>query len=241
MLVCALGLFGGGLVKGALGVGLPMVAVPVLSTVVPPATAIAMLSIPILATNLVQIRLTESFRPELTRFRLLFVMLVIGILIGASLLTVLSVRTIEMMIGVLLIGFVVGRAVQNRLRIPPAWEPRLSPCVGLGAGLVGGFSSFFGPPIIVYLMGLRLAKEDFVRTIALTYLIGLTPLYAMLVYIGAFRETELLWSCAAVVPAALGQAIGKRVRKTISQRVFEIALSAVMAFLGGKLILGTSL
>ena len=44
----------GGTVKGVLGIGIPLVAVPLLVEIMPPATTISLLVIPILAANVWQ-------------------------------------------------------------------------------------------------------------------------------------------------------------------------------------------
>jgi len=47
-------LFAAGMTKGVIGVGLPIVAVPLLSMIVPLPTAVAIVAIPLLLTNLTQ-------------------------------------------------------------------------------------------------------------------------------------------------------------------------------------------
>jgi uncharacterized membrane protein YfcA len=51
---CGLVMVLGGLVKGSLGVGLPLVAVPLLSLLIPAPQAMGMLVVPVLASNLLQ-------------------------------------------------------------------------------------------------------------------------------------------------------------------------------------------
>jgi len=52
--ICLSSLLLAGVIKGALGMGLPLFAVPVLVTVFDLPTAIALMMIPILASNLIQ-------------------------------------------------------------------------------------------------------------------------------------------------------------------------------------------
>lgn len=238
MLVCCLGLLMGGAVKGMLGVGLPMVAVPVMATVLPLPLAIAVMIAPILATNIVQIRIGSGIGKILARFWGLLIFLAIGILIGVMFLTYLQPRTLEIAIGVLVLGFVVIRSLSRPIAVSTYWENILSPLVGLGAGIVGGLSSFFGPPVMVYLLGIGLEKEDFIRTIAVTYVTGLVPLYAALAVLNVLGPTELAWSAAALGPALIGQWIGQYARRHISQYVFSIAMNALMSVLALQLILG---
>ena len=45
----------GGLVKGTLGFGMPMVALPIIAFIIPPTTAMILLCAPIFLTNFLQI------------------------------------------------------------------------------------------------------------------------------------------------------------------------------------------
>jgi len=49
-----------------------------------------------------------------------------------------------------------------RLVIPPAHERWAGAMAGLCAGVIGGATSMFAPPLVIYLVALRLPKETFV-------------------------------------------------------------------------------
>lgn len=52
LLVCTLAFLVGGVAKGAVGGGLPAVAVPVMATVIEPATAVALTLVPVVLANI---------------------------------------------------------------------------------------------------------------------------------------------------------------------------------------------
>lgn len=58
----------GGLVKGTLGVGLPLVVVPLLSLVLPSPTAIALVSVPVVASNILQVWQASPGSRQVRRF-----------------------------------------------------------------------------------------------------------------------------------------------------------------------------
>jgi hypothetical protein len=53
--VCTAAILGGGLIKGTLGVGLPLFAVPVMSLFISSTQAIALVSVPVLVSNIWQV------------------------------------------------------------------------------------------------------------------------------------------------------------------------------------------
>ena len=51
ILIIIISIMAGGLMKGTLGLGMPMVAVPIIAYFLPPTTAMMLLCFPILSTN----------------------------------------------------------------------------------------------------------------------------------------------------------------------------------------------
>ena len=58
----------GGVVKGAIGVGLPMLAVPMMSLVMPAPQAMALVAVPVMGSNLGQVWTVGQWRQNLRRF-----------------------------------------------------------------------------------------------------------------------------------------------------------------------------
>ena len=75
-----------GLVKGVIGLGLPTVAIGLLSLVMRPVEAAALLVVPAMVTNVWQLAAGGAVRPLVRRFRGLLVMVVLGTWAGAGVL-----------------------------------------------------------------------------------------------------------------------------------------------------------
>lgn len=65
--LAALVFFLGGIIKGALGFGLPLFAVPILALVMPLISAITMMGVPVLISNIYQAKLKQPIRPLVGR------------------------------------------------------------------------------------------------------------------------------------------------------------------------------
>jgi uncharacterized membrane protein YfcA len=238
--IIAIAFLAGGTVKGAVGVGLPLVAVPIMAMVLKPTTAIALPIIPILISNVWQTWDCGYFLVSLKRFWPLFVALIPTTLIGGQLLVSVSAETSAMLLGSMLIIFCVLQLSPLSIHIPERAERWLSPLIGLASGFVGGMTSFFGPIPVTYLMLLRLPKDEFVGTIALFYLIACSMLYIMLAAHEILTLDELLVSALALLPVMVGLLLGRMLRRRISQETFRRALILVLCILGLSL-LGRSL
>ena len=231
LLPSALAFVLGGVVKGALGVGLPLVAVPLLSLWLPGPLAVALLVIPVLSSNLWQALEGGRLAASLRRFGGL-----IGAQCVATVLTVrwtlaLSVDQFNAMLALVVLLAVALMAFKPTLHISPGRERLVGVAVGLASGMLGGVSSLTGPVIITYLMALRLPREDFIGSVSIIYLSAALPLYAAMVWYGRLGGAEMGASALAMLPVALGLFLGKRLRQRLDENRFRRVLFVFLSLL----------
>jgi len=227
----------GGLVKGTLGVGLPLVVVPLLSLGGPAAQAIALVSVPVLASNVWQVWDTGVSAQGVRRFLPLIVALLVTTLLTVPMTMAMSDATLRVMVAGVLLVAVTLNALPLRLSVPPQQERWWSAGVGALSGVLGGVSSLTGPVIISYLMSLRLAREVFVGTVSVIYLAGALPLYGSMAAQGRFTWRELGLSALAMAPVAVGMTAGKWLRGRLSETVFRRVLLGFLVVVAGMLVL----
>ncbi|MEO7151626.1 MAG: sulfite exporter TauE/SafE family protein [Burkholderiaceae bacterium] len=211
----------GGVVKGTLGVGLPLVAVPLLSLGLPATQSIALVMMPVLASNLWQTFEGGMSRQGLRRFAPLIVTLLLSTLITVPLTLDLPDATLRAILAGVVLMAVVLMALPLDLHVSPEHEPWWSGVVGALSGVLGGVSSLTGPIIITYLMALKLPRDVFVGSISIIYLAAALPLYGSMAAHGKVSGTDALLSLAALVPMALGLHIGRSIRGRLSDRAFR--------------------
>ena len=226
----------GALVKGITGIGLPMVAVPLMAQAMPVPLAIALLSVPVLSSNLFQINDRKEVGLALRRFWSLILVMVAGVVVGALLLISADQHVLEIVMGAVVVGIALFSMAKPELGIPARQEPIASPLVGLLGGLLGGISSFYGPPLVLYLIALKLPKDRFVLTISLFYFIGQIPLYVMLAGNDLFGWPAFFVSLALSLPAYAGVRLGQRLRDRIDPLVFTRIVLAIQIVSGASLI-----
>ena len=237
LLAAGLAFLLGGLVKGTLGVGLPLVAVPLLSLFMPSPLAISLVAVPVLTSNVWQAVDSQAPIRQVRRFWPLLLTLLTATIITVPLTLALSVSALNTMLAIAVLTAVVLMGVNPKLNISPRHEKMCSALVGTVSGIMGGISSLTGPIIITYLTALGLPRETFVRTISIIYLCGSVPLYVALAVAGRFGFAEFLLSVLGMVPVFIGMAMGKRIRGRLSEvwfrRVllgFLIAIAVVLLF-----------
>jgi uncharacterized membrane protein YfcA len=238
VLVIILAVLAGGLVKGTLGFGMPMVALPIIAFIIPPTTAMILLCAPIFLTNFLQIKFKEGVSSY--RFLPMFISLVVGLIIGARLILEININTITQIIAVSIIfaalvncfGFKINNIKQN-------YEKIITTIIGFGSGILGGLSTFYGPPMLAYLVAVDLPKEKFVRTVSTMYFIGSFPLYGSLIYYGFATKEDLIFSLILIIPAFISQQIGTKIRDKINHKQFRNLVLFTLIVLGISLFLKT--
>ena len=238
IIIIILAVLAGGLVKGTLGFGMPMVALPIIAFIIPPTTAMILLCAPIFLTNFLQIK----FRQGVSSYRFLpmFSSLIIGLIIGARLILEIDVNTITQIIAVSIIFAALVNCFGIKIKnINKNHENTITSLIGFGSGILGGLSTFYGPPMLAYLVAVDLPKEKFVRTVSTMYFIGSFPLYGSLIYYGFATKEDLIFSLILIIPAFIAQQVGTKIRDEFNQKQFRICILITLIILGFSLLVKT--
>ena len=238
IIVIILAVLAGGLVKGTLGFGMPMVALPIIAFIMPPTTAMILLCAPIFLTNFLQIK----FRQGISSYRFLpmFLSLVIGMIIGARLILEIDINTITQIIAVSIIFAALVNCFGIKIKnINKNHEKTITSFIGFGSGILGGLSTFYGPPMLAYIVAVDLPKEKFVRTVSTMYFIGSFPLYGSLIYYGFATKSDIIFSLLLIIPAFIAQQLGTKIRDKFNQKQFRICILITLIILGFSLLFKT--
>jgi len=236
VVLASLALMAGGAVKGTTGLGLPLVSVPLLAYLVGLARATELMVVPIIATNLAQSFQGGNFRAIARRFWPLLLPLLLSIVASAYVLVRLPERVLDLILGVALMLLAPLLHFGTRLRVAQHQEWWLSPLIGLLSGALGGLSTIFGPPVMLYIRALRLGKTEFVAALSLIYLVGSLGIFIGIYGVGPGRLGGIWLSAAACLPAFLGLWIGFRVQGRLSEQRFGQVLLGILMVIGASFI-----
>jgi uncharacterized membrane protein YfcA len=230
---CFFALACGGFIKGALGVGTPLLTVPMMAQVLPPQMAIAIMAIPVVVANLWQFAQAERSTEVVSRFWPTFVAILIGTWVGVKILATIDEKTLMFVVGVAVITFAILQGSRFRLHLPVRLVRPAGVFFGGASGLIGGVSSFFGPMLITYLISIRgLSKNQFVSSISFLYVSAVVPWTLTLYYFGILDQRLLIYSAFATLPVTLGLVFGQRIRHQISEARFRYMIIAILIVSG---------
>ncbi len=194
---------GAATLKGVTGFGFPLVAVPLLSTILGPRVAIPMIAIPTMLSNVIVVSRGGGSRATVALVGIL-AGLALGTIAGALLIKTLDQRLLSVLVGGVTLLYVAATAFRLTTLIPPALGERAAPAIGLLAGLIGGATGIFAPFLASYLHLMRLAKREFVFWITMMFFVSNVVQIGSYYHLGLYAGAVLAMSLAECIPMAVG-------------------------------------
>jgi len=227
-----------GLIKGAVGFGMPMIAISGLGSIYAAEIAIAALILPALVTNLWQALRNGPFEAlySLRKYWLLNSVLLVMIWTSAQLVTRIPGHVLFLVLGTGVTGFGIIQIIGWRPRLDPRNQLWMQAVIGVISGFFGGLAGVWGPPILLFLLSLNTPKVEMVRVQGLSFLTGSVVLGAAHLNSGVLNASTIPFSVALLVPSIIGLIIGFRIQDALNQEVFRKFTLVVLILAGLNLL-----
>lgn len=216
-------------VKGAIGLGFPTIATPLLALATDVRTAVVVLLLPNIVMDGIQVVRQPGRLAAARRHAPLVATGVAGTVAGTQFLAVVSARALLALLGSVVLAGVLVSLARPAWRLPPRWEPVASPVVGLFAGVLGGITNVPGTPLALYFHALGLPKVEFVRAVALTFLALKVTQFGAVWQVGLMDGRLLRLSLGATAVGLVAFRAGLWAQDRVPAAVFS---RAVLVFLG---------
>ncbi|MBT9459787.1 MAG: sulfite exporter TauE/SafE family protein [Burkholderiaceae bacterium] len=224
-----------GMSKSGFGAGFGALAVPLMSLAIPvPQAAAIMLPLLAVMDGLGFMALVKHADRGL--LKLLLPVGLLGTLLGTALFSVLSAGTVAAVVGVLTLLFVAQRLIwppSPAAVQPPRW-------LGAVLGLASGFTSFVshagGPPIMAYVLPLRLPPLTFSATMAVFFTAINLSKWIPYAFLGLIDLRNMSTSLVLLPLAPIGVWAGLKLMRRVSQQLFYRLVTIGMTLTGVVLI-----
>lgn len=225
-----------GTVKGVVGMGLPTVAMGLLSLRMAPAEAASLLLLPSLLTNVQQAATGGAMVPLLRRLWPMLLAVAIGTLLSTGVIAGRDTRLASAGLGALLLAYALLGLGQWALPPPGRHERVLGVLAGALTGLATGATGVFVLPSLPWLVSLRLPREALLQSLGLCFSAATLALALGLAWQGALSTGALPASALALLPTLLGVAIGNRLRARLPPQLFRRLFFVTLALLGAHIL-----
>ena len=230
-----------GTVKGFIGLGMPTVALTLLTLQIDTRSAVALVVVPMLLSNVWQFwRGPDMVGCAKRHWRYAAILI---LFVAATVWASQSApdRLLRAVLGVLVLVFCFF-SWRNMVPEIPAHRIRLFEGVSaVTAGLVGGLTAAWAPPLAMYLTGLRLDRDAFVQALGFLITAGSISIFVMFIAVGHSSGADLAVSAFLLGPALIGFSIGENLRHRTNPDQFRKLFLVAFSLLGANLLIGTAL
>jgi uncharacterized membrane protein YfcA len=221
VLVIAAAFIIAGIAKGAIGMGLPPIALGLLSFALPMQDALPIMVVPSMATNIWQAIYGRGFWKLLFRFRAMAVSSAAALIFVAVVFGQLGSQRAAAWVGIILVLYAALAFTRWRPSVSRLTERWANPLVGAASGAVAGITGVAAVPFLPYMQSLDIDRHDLVQALGIMFVFIIGTLTAALVIQGSFTATNLLGGIGAILPTFLGVWLGQKARHAVSAETFR--------------------
>jgi len=226
----------GGLVKGISSFGLPTVAIPILVLVLPPPTAISVLAVPLVLSNLFQMLLAGNIKQSIRNHWTLYVPVLLTLPIGVYLLASADGSTLAIILGLVLITVASLELLGISFAIVKTRQTIIAPIVGVISGVIGGMTSLFALLPIFFLVAIGLEKQRFISAVSVLLFSGSTLLAISLQRADHLGPLEATYGLIGMIPIVISIWIGTQLQKRVNQAFFRKFVLSLILIIGISMI-----
>lgn len=224
-------------VKGATGLGFPLIATPTIALLLDIRTAVTVLILPNLFMDSAQVIRDGIPYDVFRRFSSLILPTIIGVFLGTMVLVKTPLWVLNLCLGVMVLVFVASNLLKLDFTISPRAEKILSPIFGFISGFLNGMTNAAGPSLAIYLYSLKLEKRTFVKSIATIFMITkLSQLVAISTW-NLFNWETITLSVQVLLFTLTGFYAGIKAQDRVNQKTFNRGLLVLLSAIGVTLLL----
>jgi len=240
-LLVLVALFLGGLVKGVVSIGVPLIAIPLLTGLLSVKQAVLLISLPIIIGNIPQALEGGKTWPALKNILPLVLGAIAGIALGVKILFAIPGSLATAIAGLILIVASVVLLFTPKFSLPKTASKPVGLIAGFFSGLMEGISAIPGPLLATYLIATGSTGKRFTKEIALVLVISITVLIAVFGQSHHATPGDLVISAIASLPVIAGILAGRPLRDALPPRAFRIIVLVFIIIAAVQMILRSGL
>lgn len=211
-----------GFVQGALGLGFPIVATPLIALTTDMRSAVILVLLPCLATVTANIVKSGSLRAVLAEFWMMPFFMLIGAAIGTQLFIAAPQFPYSLLLAAMIFIYLnLDRFGGTEWPVMRRWKKLFGALFGVAAGVSEGTANVAAPPLIIYYLGLGLTPAALVQALNICFFVGKTTQFATLASVGGVSFTQWLVTLPLALVATITVLYGVSVRNRIDAATYR--------------------
>lgn len=211
-----------GFVQGALGLGFPIVATPLIAFTTDMRSAVILVLLPCLAAVTANVMKSGSLKEALAEFWMMPIYMLIGAAIGTRLFILAPQFPYSLLLAVMIILYLnldrLGRADWTLLK---AHKKFFGVVFGVAAGMSEGTANVAAPPLLIYYLALGLTPAMLVQALNICFFVGKSTQFATLASVGGVGAVQWLATLPLVAVATVTVLYGMRVRSRLNAAAYR--------------------
>ena len=225
-----------GLVKGTVGFGLPTIGIGLGALISDIPTAMMLILVPTVLTNIIQIWNTGSVGDVITKCWAFLLGSVLLVPLGLWAVVSLLAFPFERVLGLTILVY----SLASLNGYNPVMQMQHNHRLGMGLGLLNsvltGMTGSMSVPGVMYLRSLQLSKDDLLCAMGVLFLISTIAMGMSLWWFEKATQDLSILSVAMCLPVGLGVWCGARIRRVLSEDQFKQFFLWAFAVLGLYLV-----
>jgi uncharacterized membrane protein YfcA len=219
-------------VKGASGLGFPLIATPSIALLLDIRTAITVLILPNLFMDSAQTIRDGVPYDVFRRFAGLILPTIIGVFLGTLALLRTPLWILNFCLGLMVLLFVLASVLKFEFTISSRNEKILSPIFGFLSGFLNGLTNAAGPTLAIYLYSLKLDKRTFVKSLATIFVVTKVSQLVAISTWNLFNRETMTLSVQVLLFTLAGFYLGIKAQDRVNQRNFNRGLLILLTAIG---------
>ncbi|MEP0519871.1 MAG: sulfite exporter TauE/SafE family protein [Hyphomicrobiales bacterium] len=226
-----------GVVKGVIGLGLPIVSVALLTVFVGLQNALALLLIPALCTNVWQGSVGRNAKPLIKAIWPFLTLATLFVGVGTLTLTRVDLPLLSAFLGLVLLIYASTNMAGFQIVINDKQNKWLGPLLGVLNGTITGMTGASAIPGVIYFQARGLHRDEMIQAMGILFALSTASLAISLGGNGLLNRDLGVISAFALIPSIAGMLIGQKIRNKLSESLFRKIFFIALMLLGIYIIL----
>ena len=226
-----------GIVQGALGLGFPTLATPLIALVTDIRTAVIIVLLPCIATVVTGLVRSGFLREALASFWMMPIYMLAGAAIGTRLFIAYPDFPYALLLAGLIVAYLnLGRIGSGEWKLVRNRKGAFGAVFGLAAGLTEGTANVAAPALVVYYLAIGVPTTLFAQALNICFMTGKSTQFVTLASAGGVGVTQWLMTLPLAAIAAGGTVYGITIRNRIDAETYRRWMRGALWVIAGILV-----